>query len=340
MKSTMFRLLTAGALALTLGAGSAAADPLSFGAIGDLPYLSWGSDGKVTDDSQGRELVRRIVPALKATKPAFVLHYGDFKSGGGSCTDALFTERLGQIRALAPGRVIFTPGDNDWTDCDRDGLFKPMPELERLQMLRRLAYGPDGMAIDLKPMRQPLYPENARWVRDNIHFASLHVVGTNNGRVQIELDDTDMALAQVDARDAANAAWLDELFDRATAEGARAVVVVFQADIFVNPGMRCTALSRQACDGHAWLRDRLKAKADAFGKPVLAIHGDTDDHCLDRPVDGTPNFWRLNGPGDYWSEGPASGGVLDAAVVTVSPEDATPFSARYVVSGEAPPAAC
>ena len=313
---------------------------LSFATLGDMPYLRWGPDGKVSDDEQGRVLVRQVIPALKAAKPAFVLHYGDIKSGGASCTDTLLEDRLAQVRALAPGRVIFTPGDNDWTDCDRHGLFKPMAELERLQVLRRLAYGQEEMAAELKPVRQPLYPENARWARDGVLFASLHVVGTNNGRLQIERDDKRMALAQVDARDAANAAWLDLLFAEAATMDARAVVIVFQADIFARRGMRCTALSREACDGHAWLRDELVAKSVDFGKPVLAIHGDTDGHCLDRPLDGAPRFWRLNGPGDRWEEGPASGGLLDAALVTLTPEAAAPFAARYVVSGEAVPSRC
>ena len=196
------------------------------------------------------------------------------------------------------------------------------------------------MAADLKPVRQPLYPENARWVRDGILFASLHVVGTNNGRLQIEMDDVEMALSQVDARDAANAAWLDQLFAQAGEVGARAVVVLFQADIFARQGEPCSALSRQACDGHAWLRDRLTAKANEFAKPVLLIHGDTDSHCLDRPIEDAPGLWRLNGPGDHWKMGPASGGLMEAARVTLNPASSRPVSVRYVLSGEAPPDRC
>ncbi len=346
------RLLPALAVALALGSlaqplaaqSSGAAEalqPVSFVAMGDIPYLQWSEDGKtVVDDEQGRKLVREIIPAVKKAKPPFVVHYGDFKSGGASCTDTLFAERLAQIRALAPGRVIYTPGDNDWTDCDRDGLAPPMWELERLQALRRQAFRAEEMAAELKPVRQPLYPENARWMRDKILFASIHVVGTNNGRQQIEIGDLDMALAQVDARDAANAAWIDALFDQAMATEARAVVLVFQADIFAKRGEPCTALSRQACDGHAWLRDKLKAKATAFDKPVLAIHGDTDSHCLDRPLDGAPTFWRLNGPGDYWKAGPASGGIMEAARVTIDPASSRPVTVRYLLSGLAPPDRC
>ena len=49
-------------------------------------------------------------------------------------------------------------------------------------------------------VRQDGYPENARWVDDGVTYVTLHVVGTNNGRAQILLDDVDFALAQVSAR--------------------------------------------------------------------------------------------------------------------------------------------
>jgi hypothetical protein len=337
--------------ALLLACGSAATadaigapdQPIRFVALGDTPYLGWSDDRtKVVDDSQGRVLVRQIIPAIKAAQPAFTLHYGDLKSGAASCTDALLSERLAQIRAIQPGRTIFTPGDNDWTDCDRDGLAQPMSELERLDRLRALAYRLEEGASALKPLRQPLYPENARWRAGPAVFASLHVVGTNNGRQQILLDDRRAALAQVDARDAANEAWIDAAFAEAAAADADFVVLLFQADIFKRPGPRCTALSREACDGHAWLRDVLQAKASAFAGQVLAIHGDTDDHCLDQPISGAENFWRLNGPGDRWETagGAVGGGLLDAVEVTLTPGERPSIAARYLLANEPPPAFC
>ena len=317
--------------------------PLRFVALGDMPYLGWSDDGaKVVDDAQGRVLVRQIIPAVKAAQPAFTLHYGDLKSGAASCADALLSERLAQIRAIQPGRTVFTPGDNDWTDCDRDGLAQPMSELERLDRLRTLAYRQEDGANGLKPLRQPLYPENARWRAGPAVFASLHVVGTNNGRQQILLDDRQAALAQVDARDAANEAWIDAAFEEAAAGDARFVVLLFQADIFKRQGPRCSALSREACDGHAWLRDVLTAKASAFDGLVLAIHGDTDDHCLDQPIAGAENFWRLNGPGDRWETagGAVGGGLLDAVEVTLTPGERPSIAARYLLANEPPPASC
>ncbi|MEQ8604537.1 MAG: hypothetical protein RIB45_14575 [Marivibrio sp.] len=317
--------------------------PLRFAALGDMPYLGWSEDGgSVVDDSQGRVLVRQIIPAVKAAQPAFTLHYGDLKGGSASCTDALLAERLAQIRAIQPGRTIFTPGDNDWTDCDRDGLAQPMSELERLDRLRALAYRQEEAGAALKPSRQPLYPENARFRAGPAIVASLHVVGTNNGRHQILRDDKRAALAQVDARDAANEVWLAAAFDEAAAADADFVVLVFQADIFKRQGARCTALSREACDGHAWLRDVLKAKASVFDGLVLAIHGDTDDHCLDRPIDGAENFWRLNGPGDRWETagGAVGGGLLDAVEVTLTPGERPSIAARYLLANEPPPSSC
>ena len=55
-----------------------------------------------------------------------------------TCTDALYLQALGYLNALkAP--AMFTPGDNDWTDCDRpaNGGFN---SLERLDHERALFF--------------------------------------------------------------------------------------------------------------------------------------------------------------------------------------------------------
>jgi hypothetical protein len=54
-------------------------------------------------------------------------HNGDWKAGSGNatsvtvttCADGLYTQALGYLNSLrAP--AMYTPGDNEWTDCDRE----------------------------------------------------------------------------------------------------------------------------------------------------------------------------------------------------------------------------
>lgn len=70
--------------------------------------------------------VPNLIDDMNRQDLAFTVHDGDLKAGSGTpgsvtpttCSDALYVEALGFFRALrAP--AILTPGDNDWTDCDR-----------------------------------------------------------------------------------------------------------------------------------------------------------------------------------------------------------------------------
>src|SRR5262244_977069 len=86
------------------------------GLWGDLPY----------SDVQALTGVPNLIADMNKQDLAFTVHDGDLKAGNGiansvtptTCADALYTQALGFFNALrAP--AIFTPGDNDWTDCDR-----------------------------------------------------------------------------------------------------------------------------------------------------------------------------------------------------------------------------
>ena len=192
--------------------------------------------------------------------------------------------------------------------------------------------------------RQPNFPENARWTNGGVQFATLHMVSTNNGRVEILKDDTAAALALVEARDEANRVWLQGAFK--TAKSARATVIITQADV-TNPdgGGACTVYNRQHCDAFAAFRGQLVALASGFRdwskpggprKPVLLLHGDTNPYCLDKGFGGSraPNLWRLNAWGDFRQ--PA-----DATVVVVQPDDpAAPYSAHSLLGGEVPEPSC
>ena len=80
--------------------------------------------------------------------------------------------------------LIYTPGDNEWTDCHRPPNFPEDPAeadpLNRLSLVRETFFA-DGYSLGEKEIpvqRQSVeYPENARWIR-GVTFATLHVVGS------------------------------------------------------------------------------------------------------------------------------------------------------------------
>ncbi len=90
--------------------------PYAIGLWGDLPY----------SDEQATTGVPNLIADMNAQNLAFTAHDGDLKAGNGTpgsvtpttCSDDLYTQALNYFNTLkAP--AILTPGDNDWTDCDR-----------------------------------------------------------------------------------------------------------------------------------------------------------------------------------------------------------------------------
>lgn len=313
-------------LALLVGCATAAAEQVQFVAVNDTPYTK----------KELKRFTGKTPAAIAAAKVPFVVVLGDIKSGKEACTDALLLERRDQVAALHPeGAVFYTPGDNEWTDCDR-GRFgdEARSELEALDFLRGAFFAaPYARAGDPIYARQPGFPENVRWKEGGVLFVALHVVGTNNGRVQIKQDEVGAVLAQVDAREAAVRTWLDEA--AALAKQADALVILQHGDP-TQPAATapCTPDNRQECDPYAPHRARLAEVATELGKPTLLVHGDTNPFCMDTGFGGAhaPSLWRLNAWGDFQEPG-------DATLVTVQPEGETPFAARTLLEGK-PAEAC
>lgn len=307
---------------------------MRFIAIGDTPYSA----------EEKERFNGEIAEAIKAAAPPFVVHYGDLKGGGESCTEELLTERRDAVYGLLPGRVFYTPGDNEWTDCDRSFLEAPVAELTSLDLLRRLFFAePMKLSEYWHYARQANFPENARWFRGGVFFITVHLVSTNNGRMEILLDDIEAALALVEARDQANRVWMKESFAAALKANAEAVVVVTQADV-TSPDAEgpCTGTNRMSCDAFQNFRENLQRNARKFARrggsrrPVLLLHGDTNPYCMDKNFGGprAPNLWRLNAWGDFKES-------ADATVVTVHPGNREkPFTAQTLLGHAVPADGC
>jgi hypothetical protein len=148
-----------------------AAEPaVRFFAFGDLPY-----------SAPEREMLKLLLSQVVAEEPPFLAHIGDVKAGNSPCT----LQELGRTADLfrtQPVPVVFTPGDNEWTDCRRSaaGGYDPV---ERLSVLRSLYFSnPQVLRLhELGISRQdPAYPENYWFVREGIIFVTLHLVGSDN----------------------------------------------------------------------------------------------------------------------------------------------------------------
>lgn len=261
---------------------------ISFVVFGDQPY----SDADVA-------AFPGVVAEVNETDTPFVIHVGDIKGGSAACTDSVVTGRREMYRGFA-APMVFTPGDNEWTDCHRAG----GSPLERLAFLREAFWGSDGLPLPSGTTQQGAlssaageglhgeFVENVRWVHENVVFATAHVVGSENAAEDFD-GRTEADDSEVRRREAAVAAWVDETFAHAQELGADAVVIAAHADV------RFDRAARGGQDpAYTHFLAPLEAGASSFDGPVLLLQGDTHSCLFDKPVFGPDqepldNFWRL-----------------------------------------------
>ncbi|MDV6375767.1 hypothetical protein [Deinococcus arenicola] len=244
---------------------SASAAPFKFMALGDMPYTLPADYARF----------EALIGTVNTLKPAFTVHVGDIKSGSTPCTDEAFLKVRGEF-GMFDGPLVYTPGDNEWTDCHREKAGKYDP-LERLAKIRELFFTSQGaQSFGKQPMpltRQPGLIENSRWNHEGVVFGTVHVIGSNNG-----MERTPQSTAEYFTRNAANMDWIKATFAEAKAKNAPAVVIAFQADLWYGAPVLLTDIG---------LRDTLTtlaAESKTYGKPVLLIHGDSHIMVIDHPL--------------------------------------------------------
>ena len=280
----------AAALAAAALAGHAAGGAFEFVALGDMPY---------GPDAMTGPAYRRLIEQINDEQPVFSIHVGDFKDGVTPCTDELFARQHEHFQRF-DGPLVFTPGDNDWSDCSRTG----EDPLERLQALRQRFYpgersdhslGRRPMAVESQGRVMPTfarYRENLRWWHGEVLFTTFHTIGPYNN---VDAEATSLR-GEYLARESANAAWIRASFRLARERGARALVFATQADMFRRVDSRQPLRLRRGFGTS--IGSTLVPLTVASGLPVLLVHGDSHHFIADQPfVDpsGRPiaNLWRL-----------------------------------------------
>jgi hypothetical protein len=264
------------ALAALLTASPALAQRFDFVALGDMPY---------TTPSRPEEPVRyeRLIGRINAIAPAFSIHVGDTKAGSTSCSDDALRNSARHFDSFA-GAVVYSIGDNEWTDCHRanNGGFVPT---ERLAFIRRtwfaapqsLGQRPIALERQSEVMadRFAMYVENSRWTHNGVQFVSVHIPGSNNN-----FERRPGAPEEFFARDAANQAWLADSFAKAIRDGALGIVIAFQANMWEENDVPRSDL----INGYATTIDTLRRQAIAFARPVLLVQGDSHVLRIDQPI--------------------------------------------------------
>jgi hypothetical protein len=241
---------------------------LAFGVFGDGPYSTRdvGAYRAMWGDAARHHL-------------AWFIHVGDIL-GADRCDDAVFRDRFRDFDA-APFPVIYIPGDNEWTDCYRkdQGRYAPLERLDRLRAIffadTTLTSGLGELVCQCADSSWSEFREHLRWRRGGFVFATLHVVGSENGgeRFGARSAADDAAMTR---RQAAVRSWLDSAFAVARRGAAHGLVLAFHG----NPGFGTGEPRRNYREFVTQLRD----SSLAWRKPVLVIHGDSHTQRVDQPI--------------------------------------------------------
>jgi hypothetical protein len=255
----------------------AAGSSFTIGLIGDTGY-SAGLDADLL----------AVRASMAGAGLAFETHDGDIQQQGSPCTDS----RLDYVKGVFNGFAapfVYTPGDNEWSDC-------PNPS-SRLSAIRHTFFSTSKTLgkTTMTVTRQSGTPENARWSRNGVFFATLNVPGPRGSGGPI----------------AADVAWVNATFAAAQSAGAAGVMIIQQDDPF-------------AGGTPAALISAVHARTIAFGRPVVLVNGDTHIHRIDKPWKDAPNFTRVETYGDS--------GTNHWVKATVNPSSAAVFSFSSVTA--------
>lgn len=281
---------------------------------------------------------------------AFTVHNGDLKAGNTlnwvtptTCSNELYAQAVGYFNALkAPS--VFTPGDNDWTDCDRpsNGGFN-LPE--RLDYERQVFFSTNFslgqrqlvQVVQKEPLclgLDGLVPctENRRWTVGKVTYATINIQGSCNNLCDTAPDEQEYA-----ARNTASIAWMKQTFAEAKARNSVAVMFISQG----NPGWDLSDGTRAPLrdpktlaqtdgqpDGYQDFLLALRDETIAFRRPVSYVHGDSHYHRIDKPFQDAQgrrleNFTRVETFGDNAANG---NNEVQWVKVTVNPRSREVFS--------------
>jgi hypothetical protein len=303
----------------------------AIGLWGDLPYSA-------VQENPG---IPNLIADLNAAQIQFTVNEGEWKAGNGTtanppssnCDDALYARALGWLNSLERP-AMFTPGDNDWTDCDRtsNGGFN---SVERLDHERALFFATNE-SLGKKTLTQEVQStplckgfltattftdvpcvENRRWEFKGVMYATVNVQGTCNnlcssGSGDAPATDADpntpgiqfaqLRLDEYTARNAADIAWLQESFAKAKANGDAAIMIIGQAD----PGFDLSGSPFAGANPDAPTRDPktldpagLNAATTSFGFKDFLTTLRNESIGFEKPVvyvHGDTHYFRVDKP--------------------------------------------
>jgi hypothetical protein len=296
---------------------------LTLAVFGDAPY------GTTPTDTAEFEASPAFIASINGDpKVDLVMHVGDIHSGKQFCTEA-YDRSVYELWTSFKNPVVYTPGDNEWTDCNKAGEgggaynktthqidylkdasgnfidYAAGDPVANLDLLRSIFFAKPGYALGGRNKRllsqsayfDPAFPSDAKYVENVIWeesqtvFVTINLPGGSNNDNDIWYAAPTMSAAQateISERTGADLRWLEMAFQIAEADGAGAVVIQLQADMW-DPANTVAHLA--AFEPYV---SSIASHTLAFGKPVLLFNGDSHVYGSDSPLSASDPLHYLH----------------------------------------------
>ena len=272
--------------------------PLTIAVFGDWPY-----NQNLLDNAP------LLIDSVNADrKVSLVLHVGDIHSGSMPCTSAGI---LPPIATSDPGwnqriyhqfqqfdaPLVYTPGDNEWTDCHKSKEKSAGDPLQELASVRSLFFAKPGRSLGRNERRvlsqadhsdsahptDAQFVENVMWEESRVVFVTVSLPGSNNDTLPWSgtFNNPGAQAQEVVERTDADIRWLQAAFHRAEAEHARAVLIGLQADMWDPAAL---IAGGDGLSAYTAFVQELADLSAHFGRPVLLLNGDSHLFGVDRPL--------------------------------------------------------
>jgi hypothetical protein len=303
-----YRISVAAVMAALIMAMTAAAPAVAGGAAKPAADLDPGLGGKSTvavigDIPYGAAKLASFPTATAQINAdpdvSLVAHLGDIKNGSSLCSNDYFSK----IRSLFDAfqdPFVYTPGDNEWTDCHRasNGGYVPT---ERLAEVRKDFFPVPGQTLGaharqvLTQAVDPRYHdfvENTMWRQSGTIFSAVNLPGSNNDLVPWLVTRTATEQqSEYKTRLDADLDWLNKTFLTAALTRAKGVAILMQADMWDTSAL---APGGDGLYGFDPIVARIGLLSALFARPVLILEGDSHTYRVDHPFTASDPLYPIH----------------------------------------------
>jgi hypothetical protein len=288
------------------------ANVLTLAVYGDAPYGI-----NPTDTSETLATPAFVDMINGDPKVDLVLHVGDIHSGKQFCTED-YDRTIFGLWSAYKDPVIYTPGDNEWTDCNKAGegggtYNKTTKQIDyvmngnqladyaggdpiaNLDLIRSIFFANPGVSLGGRKKQvltqaqsfdsafptDAKYVENVMWEESKVLFVTINLPGGSNNDNDVWYAAPTQSAAQsseIVERTGADLRWLDAAFAQAAADGVEAVVIGAQADMWDPEKL---AVHQAAFEPFV---ASIASHTLAFGGPVLMFNGDSHVYRSENPL--------------------------------------------------------